>query len=139
MTTLHIESRNFANCSRSEEQYGEWYDENNIQYLECSITDSKYGSPIDFNVEVGDTVYYVYVDYNTGDSFGHASNCHCEIGIYKTVEEANKVAKIIINDAEKDNHEPLDIGAERPISTWEWKGYFETFNSCNVEPLVVGR
>ena len=78
---------------------------------------------VDFDPKVGDTVYVLYVRYGTGNSFGHVNGAWSILGIYEDHEQAEKI-KDSINNNTYDGYRC-------------WEGYFECFESCSVESMVV--
>jgi len=75
---------------------------------------------IDFSANVGSTVWVVYVRYGTGDSFGHTNGI---LGVYEHQGQAEKVKQSVYDDT----YENYKF----------WQGYFENFESCEVESMVV--
>jgi len=78
---------------------------------------------VDFDVNVGDTVHVVYVRYGTGDTFGRVNGAWTILGVYNTYEEASDLEKSIYNKT-YDGYKC-------------WEGYFECFESCAVESMLV--
>jgi hypothetical protein len=78
---------------------------------------------IDFSANVGSTVWVVYVRYGTGCTFGHINGAWTILGVYEHQGQAEKVKQSVHDD------------------TYEnckcWQGYFENFESCEVESMVV--
>lgn len=95
--------------------------------------------PNEVEPQDGDTVYIVGVSYNTGDSFGNGSNYHCLLWAFTNKAKADELDALVREDAKKTGRykaitKPLNFyGA--PISTYEWKGYFESFNHSFVEEV----
>lgn len=103
-----------------------------------------YGSEaFEVDAEVGDVLHCVCVIYSTGDSFGTDTGDRCNvIGVYKTLEEAWAVKKLIEADAhtrfeygESGNHVTLPDGAK--LYTGSWKGYFESLDRVTVDSAEV--
>ena len=78
---------------------------------------------IDFFPEIGSTVHVVYVRYGTGGTFGHTNGAWTILGVYERLEDANKVKKSVDDDT-YDGYKC-------------WQGYFESFESCEVESMTV--
>jgi len=91
--------------------------------------------------------YLVCVVYSTGDSFGHDSGWGIEyIDLYKTREEAEKVARVIETESElgfsfKEGGNIVKIknhkGQEYGLYTGAWKGYFESLDGVSVIPVQL--
>lgn len=77
----------------------------------------------DFDIKDSDYVYVVYVRYSTGNSFGSTSGCGHIVGVYKTLEEADKIYNQILN------HE---FSGYTP-----WIGYFENLESVDYQQFKV--
>lgn len=102
------------------------------------------------SVQVGDTIFMVWVQYSTGDSFGYDSGySHEIIGLYKDSKLANQAAEAIREDnRDKPDYSFNDGGnqvmvptfdgtSERPQRTGGWKGYFEGLDFVEVSSLTV--
>jgi len=78
---------------------------------------------VSFPPKVGETVFLVFINYDTGDTFGRSlGHVHFQ-GVYSSFEEADTTAKSIKNGSYKG---------------WApWQGYFEHFNSVEVESFVL--
>jgi len=131
MTNLHLEYKAIesggevrAGCEDSE-----WPEYEN-KYIEFSLTGCHMGDKfgretvlVDFEPKLGQSVWVVYVIYNTGDSFGQTCGVWTILGVYETHEQAGKVHKSVMD------------------GTWEglkpWVGYFESFGRCETESIIV--
>ena len=76
-----------------------WTKDNNYRFTGF-ITDDKgasgvYGITLPPDTKLGQVIYFVYVLYNTGDSFGQETDAMIDIGVYKTIEEAKDVKSAI--------------------------------------------
>ena len=81
---------------------------------------------VDFDVQLGDGIWVVYVRYGTGDSFGHTNGAWTIIGVYKNQNEAAKIA------------EQINLKTYvSPSGYLVWDGYFESFECCEVEGFIV--
>lgn len=137
---LRFEYTENGDSHHEPEDFGSWWETNDRTYHYAYISDREYGShPIDFPVNVGDTVYLLYVTYSAGDSFGNSTGNVEEVWVFNDADSAEKARLIIEKDYEtnKDNFNNLYIGLSRPIYTGTWKGYFESLESVTVVPLVI--
>jgi hypothetical protein len=78
---------------------------------------------VTFQPEVGQEVWVVWVNYNTGCTFGRTNGVCSILGVCKTQEEAEAVKKSVYDDTFPGYK--------------SWVGYFESFNSCEIGSLVV--
>lgn len=78
---------------------------------------------IDFDARVGETLWVVYVRYGTGCTFGHTNGAWTILGVYEHQEQAEKVKKAVY-DKTYQGHKC-------------WEGYFESFESCEVESMTL--
>ena len=85
---------------------------------------------VDFDPKVGDTVYVVYVRYRevlfydgTGDTFGRVNGAWHILGVYEHQGQAEKVKNSVYDKTYKGYK--------------FWEGYFGSFESCEVEAMVV--
>ena len=124
-------------CTSSEydhsQDYGHW-EEYWDHSLNDDVTLSNKGEPIDFDVNVGDTVYIVWAIWSSGNSFGWAHNGRAEvICVFKTLEkaeDAEKALKTANNLIITESGEPLNY--YRP-----WDSYFENLESIRVESRLI--
>ena len=144
--TIKINSR----CTHSErepEQYGSW-SESYSNDLDRKVTKTdKYPdavSPFDF--KPGSNALVVWVEWSSGDSFGHGECSGTEVlGIFKDMESAAYLKTQL--DALYENV----YGSEKPngydITTHDgqvfksgfapWAGYFERLNYIHVDMVTV--
>lgn len=125
----------------------DWSEDHYYEYHNVSIVKDGYSDlslfPGESEVEAGDEVYVVYVSYNTGDSFGREDGCRTHLWAFSDRKRAYRLAEELAKDADAKpdydfDHKPLEFEGV-PISTNEWKGYFETFICADVEHLIVKR
>ena len=98
--------------------------------IDCRFTQEKWPNyteqvEIGFDVNLGETVYVVYVRYGTGDSFGHTDGAWKIIDVYQHQEEASAIVSSINN------------GTYNKGSYNCWDGYFESLQSCDYQPMIV--
>lgn len=144
---LNLETNSYGDSYRSDEEYGEWSENNYIDYTYATISKNDYGEPIDWEAKIGDVVFLVHVVYSSGDSFGHSTGNSEVIEVLRTVEEAEALAELIRENYEKypDYSFEKDVSKNtnyipykgRHISTSTWKGYFESLQSVEVVALIV--
>lgn len=142
-------------CTHSEysnEQFGSWsvsYD-NTFQHIRKKKGNEEYPdivSSIDF--APGDQVYVVWLEYSTGDSFGHSYRGRVEpIAVFNNYKDAESLKKLIEKPEFKEND--LDKGIYIQLITFEsldgqtldigaspWTGYFETLEEVHIEPTTM--
>jgi hypothetical protein len=91
--------------------------------------------------EVGNAIYAVIVNYDTGDSFSQTRDQECFVDAFTSHEAADALAKLIVSqDREKTALISYinDEGNETSTSTYTWTGYFETFNFVEVVSVMYG-
>ncbi len=98
-------------------------DEEAYQALPC---------PDDF--KSGDKLFCLWVQYSSGDSFGHDAGAQFEfISYHKTSELAAENESIITSGG---NEITLDNGEKQTVYR-SWDGYFESLDSANVSELEI--
>lgn len=127
--------------------------DHSIRGIEVVDDSSYYDLTVSFKVSPGEQYYLVYVNYDTGDSFGRDEGRVEWIDLFKSAELADDLAKKIAEDKRQypnffSNNEEgtwshqltytLDNGEEASLYTATWKGYFEHFNYVEVVPVSVG-
>ena len=96
---------------------------------------------VSFVPVVGKKYYLIYVIYSTGSTFGRTDGVHSFIDIVENEEDANRIKKIVDKNTDKDSGWYVKV--PHSIKTvWggycgSWKGYFETFDSCNVVEFTL--
>lgn len=136
-------------CDRSEEQYGDGrydysWEENYSSDLKYILLDSRdsddysrYESiDVDFTPKIGDELYVVVVNYDTGDSFGRAYGRISIVDVFDDQEKANAFARYITDDAKRNSKKYSFEFLGREVHAC-WKGYFESFNYADVYPLSI--
>lgn len=99
-------------------------------------------------VKRGDTIYMTWIQWSSGDSFGHDDGAHNEvIGFYQTAELAEQARTAIEADSRTDySFEPggnrvrvplFDGSDTREQYTGSWKGYFESLDYVDVQAMIV--
>jgi hypothetical protein len=90
----------------------------------------------------GETLYFVYVLYDTGDSFHREDSVMCHIGLYEHNEDAQVVMSALEenynNDKTRESFDPVEValprrGVDEVIGTSTWKGYFEKLVGVYIE------
>lgn len=124
----------------------------NVQGIEFVGEKDYFDLVVPFAPQNGETYYLVYVNYDTGDSFGTYGGQICYLDLFKSKELADKLAKKIEEDTKvpfefslgkKAKKEPntvkyfWDNGKQVSCYTGSWKGYFERFNYVAVESVSV--
>lgn len=103
---------------------------------------------VDFEPEVGAHYTLVYVNYDTGDSFGRDHGRHELVGMFNNDDDADRVVKAIRADMarHRERHRrgeeteyslevTLSNGKTLTVHSGTWKGYFEQFNDV-VEDVI---
>ena len=128
----------------SGEQFGDWWEDKDVSVrglLLCK-KDSYWDVIADWDVKLGEDVWLVYVQYGSGDSFGHSRGNVEYVGVWKTAEKAYKVAEQIRkNDNNKEDGLKYETESGKVIdeSFTSWNGYFEHIEDIIVTCLKVGK
>lgn len=113
----------------------------NVTGILLSEKDGHHGLPVDFDVQVSDTVHAVY---STGDSFHREDDAYLEvISFHKDNDVANRNVVQLQNrpDRGSENHSYVmhvayDSGMLIPRHC-PWDGYFESLDYVKYESFVV--
>lgn len=141
---FEIKYSNYGDSHYSNEEYGDWYCHNDYsyEYAKISSCSGDVGLfPGEKEPEIGNYIYLVIVSYSSGDSFGHSSGNHIMLWAFTDEKKADELSELIILDNETSSefdHEfkPL-VFYDVPISTNDWKGYFENLEGCQVVKLEL--
>lgn len=100
-----------------------------------------------WEVKAGDTIFMVWLQYSTGNSFGrNDGEYHEVVGWYQNVDDAIKCQTAIENEDPNYRFEEggntiqvptFDGQATRKLYTGSWKGYFESLDDVQVETVRV--
>lgn len=86
--------------------------------------------------------YLVYVLHTTGDSFHHESGCLCMIQFVDNIEDAVYIRNAIRENSKNESFDCLKLTLphskkEIEIGVSSWKGYFDRFQSVDIEQLQL--
>lgn len=138
----------------SDEEYGSWERYYSNCFEKIFRTKDVPDVVSDFDIQKGETCYVVWVEYNSGNSFGFAENENVEVvGVFKDKECANELAKAIEDLHHKyrrrkiENCETWDDcykfyfktsdGQEFKYGACPWYDYFDVLNNVYVEEAVM--
>lgn len=126
---------------RSEEQYGEWREHNEVSvgetftYTETTANDGRwYDMMVPFKPEADRPYYLIYGVYSTGDSFGSRSGVIHFVGLFENEEDATEIAKLI----EKIDGYQYSINYKGQDYHIPWTGYFESLERLEMKPIRLG-
>jgi hypothetical protein len=124
-----------------------WSTTHDYVYRCAFVADNGYSDvslfPGEQEPKIGDNIHVVYVCYSTGDSFGQDTGIHEHLWAFTDYSKADELALAICEDSRKKpdydyNHEPLSFEGVS-INPNNWKGYFERFEKCDIETLLLKR
>ncbi len=129
-------------CTHSEyspEPYGPWEESWYNSFDGVSISKNNWGEPIDFEVSPGDTVYVVWAEYSSGNSFGRGHNNGVDVvGIFKDAAKAEKCRQACEASSEDNSMVKFESDSGEKISYYApWNGYFESLGSIRLETAVI--
>lgn len=128
----------------AEEEYGDWYCAFRHYFNKVSLTpninsedDIDEEFDVDYEVNIGDTVYVLYMEYSSGDSFGRSDGNIEIIWVFKSKELANSA---------KENYNAhqgasiidciTDSGVRMSLSNPAY-GYFENIENVDIKEFIV--
>ena len=140
MTKLQINHSRHEYVTREPDPEDGWDHGNTaatIQVYGASLAGRWYDIESDFDVKVGDTLYLVWVDYDTGSTFGRACNQVEFVDVFRSEKEASALRDSILKGDIKDySVKYINDGKEKSHDV-EWVGYFEGLNNAHVDEFVV--
>lgn len=129
----------------SGEKYGDWETEYDNTFKGITRSDKEYGDlESSLDIPDGTNVYVVWIEYSSGDSFGHGIRNDVDtFGVFTSREAASELARAIDNHNRKDHdYKPLKIktsdGQQFDIYP-SWLGYFERLDDVHVAEVVMGQ
>ena len=129
----------------AQELYGSWSESysNSFTSIHKSVKDNFPDIVSDLNIQPGEKVYVVWLEYSIGDSFGWADRGRTEsIAIFLEYDDAEKLQKELETKTEfefsvgEDSNRILfqtSYGEILDIYTGTWCGYFERLNNVWIE------
>lgn len=130
-------------------QYGSWSEVYTNNIVPRVIKDPKFPDVTStLDIERGEKAFVVWVEYSTGDSFGHSSRSGTEaIAIFKDYVVAKELADAIEGHkpdrdiSDWDNKYKLKLktsdGQEFDIYTGSWHDYFGGLDEVHVDEVLV--
>lgn len=130
---------------RSPEEYGDWSASYDFQVVGVSLTsrdhygEEQLGCLVD--VKAGDTVFVLYMTYDSGDTFGHATGQGEVIWVFKDADLAMKAKALWV--AENNKRDPefsiaFEVdGGQTVKQSNPAAGYFENVGYIEVQSFLV--
>ena len=132
----------------SGEQFGEWRESYTNHLKSIASRDDKYPDVNSIHkIEPGQGALVVWIEYSSGDSFGHADRKYTEImGLFKDMESALSLKTQIESWNPRENkkweeahsyHFKTPDGQEFKSGFAPWSGHFESLDSVNVDVVTI--
>lgn len=137
-TTLYLDYDTHVEVTRERDPNDEWSGED-------TSTDWTFGDvtlrkpktlgmsfPVEFDVELGDTVYVVVAIWSTGDSFSRDVRGRAEIfGIFDNLKDAFDY-QAVLEATEHNEYDHSRDSWRTGMISYPWYGYFESLDSVTV-------
>lgn len=131
-------AHNRLHASGATESYGEWSESysNTFESIEkiekypdlCSVEDLK----------IGDTVYVVWAEWSTGDSFGNADRYYTEaLAVFSNSTDAVNMKNALMKSDGKGYNFVASIGQIFETEYAPWDGYFERLDEIHVTEAIL--
>ena len=132
----------------SGKQFGEWRESYTNNLKSIASHDGKYPDVNSIhNIEKGKPALVVWIEWSTGDSFGHGNRTCTEImGLFKDMESALSLKTQIESWNPRENkkweeahsyHFKTPDGQEFKSGFAPWSGHFESLDSVNVDVVTI--
>lgn len=129
------------------EEWGQWHS-SYTNSLNSVSTANEYPDVVSIHdLKPGDRAYLVWVEWSSGDSFGHGDRTSVEaIGLFVDEDSAKGLAACIEDTNSYTNYQTsTKVGYKVTTSDGQefenlyapWCGYFESLDSVNVETVVI--
>lgn len=124
---------------RENVRYGSWFENHSYEYKHLSLFVNGWYEQervtVDFKPEPGKSYYVVYIDYDTGDSFGTAYNNNDILGVYdeNIIYEIENKLKNAVATKKYD----VSITNGESFNLQSYAGYFERINGIHVVKLEL--
>ena len=129
----------------SNEAYGDWYERfsNSFSYIRRDNNDKYPDVNSIHNIPVGAECVVVWLEYSSGDSFGHSDRGSTEVvGVfpYSGLGDAQAVREALLGKANYKGYEFNFEAADGQTFHYGfalWRGYFETLDEVHVETTTM--
>jgi hypothetical protein len=128
----------------SEEEYGSWEESYSNSFESCTKTNSQFAD-VYSSVDTAKTGgYLVWVEYSTGDSFGHSDRGSVEsIAIFEKAESAQQLKNLITqwdqeyrrNEGKFEYSREVEIEGQKLKIFCPWTGYFEHLEEVHIQKI----
>jgi len=141
MTHVYVDINTQCTHSyRENVEWGSWEDSYYNSFDGVFLEPKEYNKkvPVDFEVNKGDTVFVVWAEWSTGDSFGHSNRGQTEvIHVFKDEKLADEAVRILENypgDNFDDWKVKFQSDSGQEMSYFRsWLGYFDSLDKIHVE------
>ncbi len=146
---VELEERTYS-YERAAEQFGDWSSSSSWSFKKIWYVDDiekHYGDiTSELDIKPGEEVYVVWVEYDTGDSFGYATcGSSDSVAVFKNYEAAEDFKKHI--ESEKYTPDPDKkymymnvyeaLDGQKVHFYGSWQGYFERLAEVHIEHTRV--
>lgn len=132
----------------SEESYGDWHESYTNRLENFAAHTDEYPDVASIhNIDAGQGALVVWIEWSSGDSFGHGDRNNAEVmGLFRDPESANFLKQQIESwtpndkakwDQAKSYHFKTPDGQEFQSGFAPWAGYFDTLESVNIDAVTV--
>lgn len=131
-------SQHCINDYRSPEEWGEWSEEWDNNLSRTANAENAHPSVVtSLEFVPGSNALVVWAEWNTGDSFGNATNRYAEVfGMFKDMASA-----IELRDALEDSSGGYSVdcsdGQKFRAKYVPWNGYFESLSCIHIEAVTI--
>lgn len=133
---------------REEEQWGSWSSDSFWTFHGVSKGGDYPDIASTLDINPGELCYVVWVQWGSGDSFGHGSGEYAEaVGIFKERGSAEELADAVRNLHNFECGKKKQDGDGYCLDTSDgqhfedgfcsWRGYFESLEDVNIEPCIL--
>jgi hypothetical protein len=120
-----------------EERFGDWYESYSNRLDSVELVGSSIDAISNVIVDPGETVIAVWLEYSTGDSFGHGDKNSVQLcGVFKEHKSAEELAAFLSSTTGSGTCHTSD-GQIFEYKYFPWQGYFETLEEVHVETVLV--
>lgn len=150
MYGYQVEVESHCNESyRSPEQWGEWRESYSNHLKSIASHDNKYPNVTSIhNIEPGQMALVVWIEWSTGDSFGHGTRSGTEvIGLFQDMQSAQSLKQQIESwqpNKQTDSwgeqygyHFTTPDGQEFKSGFAPWAGYFESLDEVHIDAVGI--
>lgn len=122
----------------SQEQFGPWHEEYDNRLSSVATKGNKFPDVVSsHDLKVGESGLVVWVEWDSGDSFGNGSRNGSEsVGLFKDLASATQLKRHLLTS--KNGYDIRTSDGQHFSNKYApWQGYFECLSGVHIDPVTI--